>query len=256
MQFRFLGTGTSQGVPTIACKCAVCTSKDTRDRRNRAAALISHPNGQNLLIDAGADFRQQMLTYQVENLDYVLITHAHFDHIAGLEDLRTFCFIQDKAMPIGSTLPVLAALRERYAYIFVENPYPGSARFDLFEIDTNKPFSLGSFEVVPIEIMHGRLPILGFRFKDFTYITDCKTINAPEIEKIKGTKTLVVNALHHDVHPTHLNLMECLKLIKILAPEKAYITHVSHHMGLYTEVEKTLPPNVFLAYDGLVLDMD
>ena len=253
LKLTFLGTGTSSGVPMIGCDCTVCRSEDPRDKRLRCAVLISF-NGKNIVIDTGPDFRQQMLRAKVNDIAAVLFTHDHNDHTAGLDDVRPLNFKHQRSMPLYATPSVQKTLTERYAYAFGENTYPGAPRLVFETITKDEKFTIEGLEVQPIEVHHGKnLPILGFRFGDLTYITDCKSIEKIELEKVKGTKTLILNALHHNEHHSHMNLAQALKLVEMLQPERAYLTHISHNMGKYEAVNATLPPNVALAFDGLVL---
>ena len=250
MRFTLLGTGTSQGVPVIGCSCAVCISKDKKDKRLRTAALVESDNT-TLVIDCGPDFRQQMLRANVQKLEALLMTHEHSDHIAGVEDLRSFQFRQGHPMPVYATHAVQASLKQRYHYAFSENLYPGSVQVDLKTISKEQPFSIGDIDIVPIEINHGSINILGYRFKDITYLTDCKSIDSVEIEKVKGTRILILDALHHSEHHAHLNLKQALALVEELKPEQAYFVHMSHNMGKTKDINKTLPNGVKLAWDGL-----
>lgn len=254
MKITILGSGTSQGVPVITCDCHVCTSMDPRDKRLRSSVMISH-NNENYVIDAGPDFRQQMLTHQVKTLRAIMITHEHKDHIAGLDDVRAFNFREARHMEIFCSERVEGALRREFQYIFSEEKYPGLPLINLNRI-TNTPFKLpGGLEVRPIYIMHYVMPVFGYRIGDFTYITDAKTISNEEKEKIKGSKILIVNALHLKEHVSHFNLTEALAFIEEINPEIAYLTHISHQFGTHEEIEKMLPENVFAAYDGMVLDV-
>ncbi len=250
LEITFLGTGTSQGVPVIGCDCEVCRSEDPKDKRLRSSVLISE-GAVNVVIDVGPDFRQQMLREGTRSLQAVLLTHEHNDHTAGLDDLRPFNFIQREDMPLYASRRVLDDIVRRFTYVFEENPYPGAPMIDLRPISKEKNFAVGGMEFIPIEVMHGTLPILGFRTGDFTYLTDVKTVEDTEMEKIIGTKILVLNALHHQRHFSHLNLEEALEFIQIVQPEQAYLTHLSHRMGLHVEVSKKLPSGVALAFDGL-----
>ena len=250
LKITFLGTGTSQGVPVIGCGCAVCSSKDPKDQRLRTSVLITKGEV-NIAVDAGPDFRQQMLRAGVQDLQAILLTHEHNDHVIGLDDVRAFNFRQWKKMPVYATLPVQAELKKRFSYIFDKNPYPGAPMVELRTLSKDEIFEVGNITFIPIEVMHGTLPVLGFRIGDFTYLTDVKTIEPTELEKVKGSRILVLNALHHTEHHSHLNLKEALELIQQLQPEQAYLIHVSHKMGLHESVSKSLPPNVQLAYDGL-----
>ncbi len=248
----FLGTGTSQGVPVIACNCKVCKSKNPKDQRLRTSILVEM-EGFNIIIDSGPDFRFQVLRAEIQKLDAILFTHQHRDHIAGLDDVRSFNFKQKKAMPIYGNAVVIDQLKCEYHYVF-ENNYPGIPQLDIRQI-SNKPFQIESIEIIPIKVLHNKLPILGFRIKDFTYITDANYISEKEINKIKDTKILVLNALQKDKHRSHFTLDEALKVIEIVKPEKAFLTHMSHNIGLHEEVSKELPKNVFLAYDCLSISI-
>ena len=249
MKVILLGTGTSQGVPVIACECKVCKSLDFRDKRLRVSAYIEVGN-HHIVIDTGPDFRQQMLRAGIRKVDAILFTHEHKDHIAGLDDIRAFNFKYNMDMPIYAHQRVANKIMKEYDYIFAENKYPGIPQVEVKLIDKN-PFLIGDLQVIPIEVMHHKLPVLGFRIGDFTYITDAKSITDEEIEKIKGTKILIVNALRKEVHISHFNLEEALALIEKVKPKKAYLIHCSHNMGLHKEVSKELPPSVALGYDGL-----
>jgi phosphoribosyl 1,2-cyclic phosphate phosphodiesterase len=254
LKITILGSGTSQGVPVIGCDCEVCTSAGPRDQRLRVAILISR-GGVNIAVDAGPDFRQQMLRAGVKSLDAVLLTHEHNDHIIGLDDVRPFNFMQWKKMPVFATPQVQAEVRKRFAYIFEKNPYPGSPMLELRTISKAENFEVSGINITPIEVLHGELPVMGFRLGDFTYLTDVKTIAEDQKAKARHSKVLVLNALHHKTHHSHLNLREALAMIEDLAPEQAYLTHISHRMGLHAAVSKTLPKNVALAYDGLEIQV-
>lgn len=253
MKITFLGTGTSQGVPVIACKCKVCTSSDTRDKRLRCSVLVEL-NGKSFVIDTGPDFRQQMLVNQVQRLDAVLFTHEHKDHVAGLDDVRAFNFIMKQHMDVYLTASVEEALRREFSYIFADFKYPGIPLINLHRIE-NKAFELFGEVVTPIEVMHYKMPVLGFRIKDFVYITDANSISASELEKINGTKILVLNALRREPHVSHFTLSEALNVIEAISPQKAYLTHLSHQMGTHAEVMQELPKNVEIAYDGLSIEI-
>lgn len=250
MKITVLGSGTSQGIPVIACDCEVCTSEDVKDNRLRCSILIEH-EGENYVVDAGPDFRQQLLREKVQTLRAVLFTHEHKDHIAGLDDVRAFNFKENRDMEIYCTEQVEEALRREYQYVFAETRYPGIPELNINLID-GEPFVLpNGLPVVPVEVMHYKMPVLGFRFGDFAYITDAKTVKDSEIEKLKGVRILIVNALRKEPHLSHFNLDEALEFIAKVEPETAYLTHISHLLGKHTEVEKELPGNVRLAYDGL-----
>ncbi|MEQ9465826.1 MAG: MBL fold metallo-hydrolase [Ekhidna sp.] len=254
MKVTFLGTGTSQGIPVIGCKCETCSSVDYRDNRLRASILVDI-NNTKIVIDTGPDFRQQMLRERVDKLDAVLFTHAHKDHVAGLDDIRSYNFLQQKDMPIYATEHVFSRLKKEFEYIFTEDDYPGIPKVEMCPIE-NKPFTIQDIEVIPIEVMHYKLPVLGFRFGDFTYITDANKISEEEKEKIKGSKVLVLNALQRETHISHFNLEEALEMMEELKPEKGYLTHLGHFMGRHQEVSKELPDNVEIAWDGLQLSID
>ncbi len=251
IQVRFLGTGTSQGIPMIACSCEVCSSEDPRDQRLRVSMHIE-VDGKSFIIDTGPDFRQQILRAGIRHVDAVLFTHEHKDHTAGLDDIRGFNFAQQTAIPLYARQQVINQLKREFAYAFGENKYPGVPEIDVYEID-DKPFIVEGIEVIPILVKHYFLDVLGFRFGDFTYITDANFIADEELAKVKGTKVLVINALRKTKHISHFTLDEALEVIEKIQPERAYITHISHMLGLHAEVQRELPPNVFLAHDDLRL---
>jgi len=256
VKVTILGSGTSQGIPVIACDCSVCQSKDPKDNRLRCSVLISY-KGNNYVIDSGPDFRQQMLREQVRTLSGVLFTHEHKDHLAGLDDVRAFNFKEKRDMQVYCTPRVEEALRREYAYVFAAKRYPGIPAVNLNRIGKETHIELGDgLTVVPIEVMHYRLPVLGFRIGSFTYITDAKTVSEEERLKIRGTKVLIINALRKEEHISHFNLEEALAFIEDIQPEKAYITHISHLFGTHKEISKFLPKNVFVAYDGFSLEID
>jgi phosphoribosyl 1,2-cyclic phosphate phosphodiesterase len=246
----FLGTGTSQGIPVIGSTHPVCLSNDPRDKRLRVSVWIQWDN-LSLVIDCGPDFRQQMLTCGCTHIDAILFTHEHSDHTAGLDDIRPFVFRQGD-MPVYAHPRVIAGLKKRFDYIFEEEDrYPGAPSVVINEVHKDKTFSISDKTIVPIEVLHGNLEIFGYRLGDFAYLTDVKAIVSEEVEKLKGIKVLVVSALREEPHATHFNLLDALALINEVGPERAYLTHISHHMGFHAEVQEKLPENVFLAYDNL-----
>ncbi len=257
MSFKatILGSGTSQGIPVIGCKCEVCTSADVKDNRLRCSVLLEII-GSNYVIDSGPDFRQQMLKFQVDKLDAVLFTHEHKDHIAGLDDVRAYNFLSKSSMDVYCTSAVETALKREFHYAFSDTKYPGVPELNLIRIE-NKPFLLdGKHSIIPIEVMHYKMPVLGFRIGNFAYITDAKTISEQEIEKLKGVEVLIVNALRKEPHISHFNLEEALSFIHQVGPKKAYLTHISHLFGTHQQIENELPPTVHVAYDGLELEFD
>lgn len=253
MKIVFLGTGTSQGVPAIACGCEVCMSKDPKDNRTRSSVLIN-TNGENLVIDTGPDFRQQVLREEVKSLSAVLYTHEHRDHVAGLDDIRPFNYIQKSPIDVYGEERIKKTLYKEFEYIFAERKYPGIPQVN-FHVIKNYPFKVKETEVMPIRVQHYRLPVFGYRIGEFTYITDANYIAEEEKEKMYGTKYLVVNGLRQKKHMSHFSLDEAIDLVNEISPKRAYITHISHHMGLHDEVQKSLPYNVQLAYDGLSIEI-
>lgn len=253
MKLKFLGTGTSQGVPVIGCKCAVCTSGDSRDSRYRSSALITTENGKKILIDCGPDFRIQMLQNEEEDIDAVLLTHEHNDHVIGLDDLRPLIFKSKKEMPLYSGTRVGEEVRSRFPYAFADEKYPGAPSFDLHEI--TETFTLFDTEVIPVEVLHYKLPIFGFKFKKLAYLTDASFISEKEKEKLKNLDVLILNCIRKEpLHPAHFILPQVLELFEELKPKKLYLTHISHYLGVHEELEAELPENVHLAFDGLQLE--
>ncbi len=251
MKITFLGTGTSQGIPIIGSDHPVCLSSDPRDKRLRVSVLVEWDD-YCYVVDCGPDFRQQMLRAGVSRIDGILFTHEHADHTMGLDDIRPFFFRQGD-IPIYAHTRVLGELRQRFPYIFVngKDKYPGAPGVREFEVINNRPVSLGNMKVVPVNVMHNRLQVFGYRFGNFAYLTDVKTITDEEVRKVEGVEVLVINALRIKPHPSHLNLEEALKMVEKIKPGKAYFTHISHLLGFHEEVERALPENVFLAYDNL-----
>jgi len=253
LKIYFLGTGTSQGIPVIGSNHPVCLSKNPKDKRLRTALLITL-NSVNIVFDCGPDFRQQMLNSKCVHLDAILFTHEHADHTAGLDDIRPFNFKRGP-MPIFGEQRVIENLKERFGYVFeTENRYPGAPAVQTNLIFENKPFKVNDIEILPIRALHGWLEIFGFRISDFVYLTDVKSMDQNEINKIYNVNIMVINALRITPHETHFNLEEALDFIKKTNPKKAYITHISHLLGFHDEVQAKLPENVFLAYDNLEIE--
>ncbi len=252
MKVTFLGTGTSQGVPVIGCGCVVCLSTDSRDNRLRSSILVQ-TDKVHFVIDTGPDFRQQMLRAGVKRLDAVLYTHAHKDHIAGMDDIRAFNFLQKKPMDMYATPEVQDALRREFHYVFTDFKYPGVPQIELLLLE-NEAFELQGEPILPIEVLHYKLPVLGFRIRDFVYITDANAIAEVELEKLKGADTIVLNALRREPHISHFTLEEAVDLAKRIGARKTYFTHISHQLGLHAEVNAELPAGIALANDGLVLE--
>lgn len=254
MKVTFLGSGTSQGVPMIGCPCEVCKSADYRDQRLRSSVQIEI-NGLNFIIDAGPDFRQQVLSARIKKLDALLLTHEHKDHIAGLDDVRGFNYAQQKPMPIYAHQRVIEHIKNReFYYAFGDHKYPGAPDIEVIEIK-NEPFEIEGIKITPIEVYHYKLPVFGFRIGDFTYITDANYISEKEQEKIAGSKVIVINGLQHEFHISHFTFDEALNLLKKWNPEQGYFTHISHRLGKHHQIEKTLPSQFRLAYDGLEIEL-
>ena len=251
MKIYFLGTGTSQGMPVIGNKNPVSQSNDFKDKRLRVSIWISDIDF-SCVIDCGPDFRQQMLTSKCEQLDAILFTHEHSDHTAGLDDIRPFNFMQKAAIPIFAHERVIENLKKRFDYIFeTENKYPGAPSVQINKIIKNQSFLIKNKTIIPVDALHGNLQVFGFRIDDLAYMTDIKTIEKSEIDKIKGVKVLIVNCLQETEHHSHFNLKEALDFITLVQPKKTYLTHISYTFGFHEAIQEKLPENVFLAYDNL-----
>lgn len=253
-QLTFLGTGTSQGVPVIACPCAVCHSADEHDKRLRTSAMLE-VDGKVLLFDAGPDFRQQMLHEDLQRLDAILVTHEHKDHTGGLDDVRAFNYVMQEPIDIFCEERVGRSIINEFAYAFADNKYPGTPEINLNTINDKHAFTAGGITVQPIRLLHYKLPILGYRIGHFAYLTDANHIPKESWPKLEGVEVLVINALRKEEHLSHFTLGEALNVIKHVNPTAAYITHISHQMGFHADVQKELPKNVFLAYDGLKVNL-
>lgn len=253
MQVTFLGTGASHGIPVIGCDCQVCKSNDSKDKRLRSSVFIK-TNYNNLVIDAGPDFRQQMLREKITKIDAVLITHEHKDHTAGLDDVRAYNYLMRKAMCIYAEERVLHSIKREYAYVFSDDKYPGIPELDL-HIVTNEKFELNGDTLIPIQVFHNLLPVFGYRVGGFAYITDAKTIPTLEKQKLQNLDVLVINSLRVKPHISHMGLEEVLDVIEELKPKRTFLTHTSHMHFNYAQLEAHLPANVFSAYDGLVIEV-
>jgi len=253
MKITFLGSGTSQGVPIIACSCDVCTSLNPKDKRLRSSVLIQLGD-KNIVVDTGPDFRQQMLNCEIKHLDAILFTHAHRDHLAGLDDIRGFNYIMKQAIDVYCEDIVEAAIKKEFFYAFTEPKYPGVPEMNLHTI-TSQPFSLFNTQIEPIRVFHYKLPVLGFKINNFVYITDANRIEEQEIEKIKGCDVLVLNALRREHHISHFTLQEAIDMSKRIGAKQTYFTHISHQLGFHDEVENELPNNIHLAYDGQEIEL-
>ncbi|NVO85230.1 MBL fold metallo-hydrolase [Hymenobacter terrestris] len=253
MQITFLGTGTSQGVPVIGCTCNVCRSVDYRDKRLRVSVHLQVA-GKSIIIDSGPDFRQQVLRAQVDHLDAVVFTHEHKDHTGGLDDIRAYNFRQQQDMPLHAEPRVLAQLRQEYAYIFADHKYPGVPQVETYPIENDTDaFEVAGVLFQPIRALHYKLPVLGYRVGGFTYITDANYLSPESMELMRGSEIIVLNALRHEQHISHFTLQQAVAILEDLAPARGYLTHISHQLGRHHDVEATLPENIRLAYDGLVV---
>ena len=253
MKITFLGTGTSQGIPVIACECAVCQSRDPHDDRLRASVMLE-VDGRVYVIDTGPDFRQQMLQNKVQRLDAVVFTHPHKDHIAGMDDIRAFNFKQGTDIEIYANNLTLEGLKREFHYVFAHDKYPGIPTVNAHLID-EEPFTINGLEWIPVPVLHHRMPVLGFRIGDFAYVTDANFISPESMAKLHGLKVLVLNALRRKSHLSHFTLDEAIEVSQQLRPETTYLTHLSHLMGLHSEVEAELPPGIHIAYDRLQIEV-
>ena len=254
MKITFLGTGTSQGIPVIGCNCPACISTDTRDKRTRCSLYIEHRDYK-FIIDVGPDFRQQMLTNEFSKVDFVLLTHEHNDHTAGIDDIRPINFVSKKPLDFYCSEWVANDLRNRFAYVFKANPYPGAPKINLNLIQNYEPLPLKSIDIMPLKIFHGRLPIQGFKIDKMAYLTDVSGIPADSEKHLYRLDTLVISALRRESHHSHLTLDEAIAWIEKLKPKKAYLIHMSHHLGKVADWEQSLPPNIYAAYDGLQVEI-
>lgn len=252
MKIRFLGTGTSTGVPEVGCGCAVCCSKDTRDNRLRTSILVETRNVR-ILLDCGPDFRQQMLSQQFAPIDGVILSHEHYDHVAGIDDLRPFCRFGD--IHIYAENNVCDAVKTRMSYCFSDRLYPGVPHLMLHEVMPDRNFDIKGVEIVPIRLMHGNLPIFGYRIESMAYLTDVSEIPLSEFDKLRGLDVLIIDALRYEKHPSHENLDQAIANVRRIAPSRAYFIHMSHHIGLHVEVQRNLPDNINLAYDNLIINI-
>ena len=251
MKITFLGTGTSQGVPVVGCKCDVCQSNNPKDNRLRTSVLVE-TDDEIFTIDAGPDFRQQMLRQKVSKLDAILVTHGHKDHVGGMDDIRAFNFLQKKPMTVWANELATASIRSEFAYAFADDKYPGVPDFDL-KLISNNDIIIGNTKITPIPLKHLNLTVHAFRIGNFTYVTDANFIPEVSWKLIEGTEILVINALRKEKHISHFNLKEAMEVVNIIKPKKTYLTHISHLMGLHSKISKVLPDNVEFAYDGLIL---
>ena len=253
MKLTFLGTGTSTGVPQIGCNCEVCRSTDPHDKRLRCSAHVEYL-GHNFLIDCGPDFRTQILREGSPDIDTLLVTHIHYDHVGGIDDLRPYCHYHN-GLPVYCTADVAKGLRHNFPYCFVKHPYPGVPSFNIYEVSKEKKFNVGNIEITPLPVLHYRLPIIGYKIGNLAYITDAKQIPDYTLDIIRGIDTLVLNALRIEDHIAHLTLAEALDAVKVINPRQAFFTHISHDMGCHAKVSESLPENVFIATDSLKIQI-
>lgn len=254
MKVKFLGTGTSQGVPMIACECAVCQSQNAKDKRLRSSIWI-HDQETSVVIDSGPDFRQQMLRAKVKQLDALVFTHGHKDHTAGMDDVRAYNYWQKRSMDVYASQETQEILKREFQYVFNGFNYPGIPQLELHEIQNNQSFKIKALKFIPIRALHLKMEVFGFRVGDFTYITDANYLAPEEIEKIKGSRVLVLNALRFEKHISHFTVSEAISLAQKVGAEATYFTHISHQLGLHDEVNAALPKGIFLGYDGLEIEI-
>ncbi len=254
MKITFLGTGTSQGVPIIGCQCAVCLSKDPKDKRLRTSLLVE-TDTTTIVIDSGPDFRQQLLRQDVRRLDGLIFTHSHKDHVAGMDDIRAFNYLQNKPVDVFATQFTQEVIKKEFEYIFSNSSYPGVPQINLHTITKHTDIVIGDIHIKPIEVMHYKMPVLGYRINNFTYITDANFIEEIEMNKIKGSQYLVLNALRRETHISHFTLDEAIEIASLIKPEVTFFTHISHQLGLHHDVESELPVGIHLAYDTLSIDI-
>lgn len=253
MKVTFLGTGTSQGVPFIGCPCPVCNSANPKDNRLRCSVWIQTDEA-SIVIDSGPDFRYQMLRAGVQKLDAIIFTHGHKDHVAGLDDIRPYNFFEKKPVGVYASLETQEALRREFSYIFTNPTYPGIPQITMHTISADEPFYINGLLITPVRVLHYELEVLGFRIGDFTYITDANYISPRELEKVSGSKAMVINALRNEPHISHFTLSQAIEVVSTANVEAAYFTHISHQLGLHEAVEAGLPQGMHLAYDGLTLE--
>jgi phosphoribosyl 1,2-cyclic phosphate phosphodiesterase len=254
MKLKFLGTGTSQGVPVIGCTCEVCTSENPKDSRLRSSVMVTTDKSKKILIDCGPDFRQQMLVNKENTVDIALLTHEHNDHVIGLDDMRPLIFKTEKDMPLYCNSRVGNEVKKRFPYAFADEKYPGAPAFELHEIE-NKSFTVLNTEITPIEVIHFKITVFGYKFKNLAYITDAGFISDIEKEKLRNLDVLILNCIRKfDPHPAHFILPDAIKLFEELQPKKLFLTHISHHFGLHDVEDKELPSGMHLAYDGLEIN--
>jgi phosphoribosyl 1,2-cyclic phosphate phosphodiesterase len=250
LTITFLGTGTSQGVPIIGCQCAICVSADPRDKRLRSSLLIESETT-TVVIDSGPDFRQQLLRADVRKLDGLVFTHSHKDHVAGMDDVRAFNYLHEKPVDIFATIETQKVLEREFAYVFSKDDYPGIPQINVHTIHKDEAFQIGDIHIQPIEVFHYKMPVLGFRIQDFTYITDANFIADQELEKVAGSKYLALNALRREPHISHFTLAQAIALSKQVGATQTYFTHISHQLGLQSDLDAELPEGIQVAYDTL-----